>query len=63
MSDSLQQTFVLDGVVRILCVLELGDRLKSIHCPVCELPGLRPPDVHVLGADHNYDDLEVVIAD
>ena len=55
MSYSVEQPFVLNGVVVILCLLELGYGFHSSHGPVGQFPSLRPPYVHVLRIqDHNY---------
>ena len=56
MSNSVKESFVLDGVLicLLLLVLELFDGPESVHRPVRQFPGFRPTNVHRLGGD-NYD--------
>ena len=61
MADSVEQALVLDCVICILRVLELGDGFESGHRPVRQFPGLRPADVHVLSANYHHDYLEVIV--
>ena len=55
MSNSVEQSFVLDSIVVILSLLKLGDGLHASHGPVRQFPRLRPANIHVLRVqDHNY---------
>lgn len=72
-SNSIKKSFMFYFVITLvvvivvlhflaLLIVKLVDCFEPLHCPICKLPSLAPPDVHRLRANYHHYKLDSFVA-